>query len=343
MNYQEILSHFTYDDSTDIRNRAAVAEAGDYRENRDIINEIVLWKMNRRPQVTEELIDAIFLLKEIKTPLQILTDEKTAKVVEKLLQTKGMQLPMASTVLHFYYPEIFPIIDQRAYRELYAMDYPKTMTKIPMLTELYLKYIKDCWEYQQEKCPEIAFSQIDKVLYQLDKEKGNKVIYNPLELSEELGMDKFKVMELLNSLNEKKIISITVEKENNKSEEYISLELLYKKIANILIDKKEDKTLDNSDIFSIFEKEFGRTISSMECQIIKGWIDDGFSHELIMEALKEAIYNGVTSLRYIEKILYEWRKKGYKNKKDIQEAKEKYRESKKETKDYFFYDWINDD
>ena len=174
-------------------------------------------------------------------------------------------------------------------------------------------------------------------------DKGNKVIYNPLELSEELGMDKFKVMELLNSLNEKKIISITVEKENNKSEVYISLELLYKKIANILIDKKEDKTLDNSDIFSIFEKEFGRTISSMECQIIKGWIDDGFSHELIMEALKEAIYNGVTSLRYIEKILYEWRKKGYKNKKDIQEAKEKYRESKKETKDYFFYDWINDD
>ena len=174
MNYQEILSHFTYDDSTDIRNRAAVAEAGDYRENRDIINEIVLWKMNRRPQVTEELIDAIFSLKEIKTPLQALEDEKTAQVIEKLLQ---MQLPMASTVLHFYYPEVFPIIDQRAYRELYAMDYPKTMTKIPMLTELYLKYIKDCWEYQQEKCPEIAFSKIDKVLYQLDKEKGNKVIY----------------------------------------------------------------------------------------------------------------------------------------------------------------------
>lgn len=109
--------------------------------------------------------------------MQALEDEKTAQVIEKLLQTKGMQLPMASTVLHFYYPEVFPIIDQRAYRELYAMDYPKTMTKIPMLTELYRKYVKDCWEYQQEKCPEIAFSQIDKVLYQLDKEKGNKVIY----------------------------------------------------------------------------------------------------------------------------------------------------------------------
>ena len=140
-------------------------------------------------------------------------------------------------------------------------------------------------------------------------DKGDKVIYNPLELSEE----------------------------------YISLDLLYKKIINLIIDNKEEKTLDNSDIFSIFESEFGRPISSMECQIIKGWIDDGFSHELIMEGLKEAIYNGVTSLRYIEKILYDWRKKGYKNKKDIQEAKNKYRESKKEVKDVFYYDWLNDD
>ena len=110
MDYQGVLGRFTYDDGTDILNRVSSVEAGDYRENRDIINEIVLWKMNRRPQVTEELIDAIFSLKEIKTPLQVLTDEKTERVVEKLLQTKGMQLPMASTVLHFYYPEIFPII-----------------------------------------------------------------------------------------------------------------------------------------------------------------------------------------------------------------------------------------
>ena len=174
---------------------------------------------------------------------------------------------------------------------------------------------------------------------------GDKIVYDPEAISTALGMDKYKVMELLNSLNEKKIISITIEKTKaGKSEEYISLDLLYKKIMGIIIDKKDDdKTLDNSDIFSIFENEFGRPISSMECQIIKGWIDDNFSHELIMEALKEAIYNGVTSLRYIEKILYDWRKKGYKNKKDIMEAKNKYRESKKEVKDVFYYDWLNDD
>ena len=174
-------------------------------------------------------------------------------------------------------------------------------------------------------------------------DKGDKIVYNPEAISLALGMDKYKVMEILNNLNEKKIITITVEKSEGKSEEYISLDMLYKKITNLLIDKQEETTLDNSDIFSIFENEFGRTISSMECQIIKSWIDDNFSHELIMEALKEAIYNGVTSLRYIEKILYDWRKKGYKNKQDVIAAKKKYQDSKKEVKDVFYYDWLNDD
>lgn len=173
---------------------------------------------------------------------------------------------------------------------------------------------------------------------------GDKIIYNPESISSSLGMDKFKVMELLNDLNEKKIISITVEKNaEGKREEYISLDLLYKKIMGIIINKEEEKTLDNSDIYSIFEKEFGRTISPMECQIIKSWIDDKFSHELIMEGLKEAVYNGANSFRYIEKILYDWRKKGYKTKEDVINGKIKYKESKKETKDIFHYDWLNDD
>lgn len=175
-------------------------------------------------------------------------------------------------------------------------------------------------------------------------DRGDHAEYNPELISGALSIDKYKVMELLNSLSEKKIISIVIDKnKDGKREEYISLDLMYKKIINIILDKKDNATLENSDIFSIFEREFGRTISSMECQIIKGWIDDNFSHELIMEALKEAIYNGVTSLKYIETILYNWRKKGYKTKEDVLEAKNKYRESKKEEKEIFYYDWLNDD
>ena len=73
---------------------------------------------------------------------------------------------------------------------------------------------------------------------------GDKIVYNPEVIATSLRIDKYRVMELLNSLNEKKIISITVEKqEDGKSEEYISLELMYKKIMGILIDNKEDKII----------------------------------------------------------------------------------------------------
>ena len=97
-------------------------------------------------------------------------------------------------------------------------------------------------------------------------------------------------------------------------------------------------------IYDKFEKEFGRTLSPMEYEIIGAWLDDGYSEQLVELALKEAIYNGVTSLRYIETILYNWRKKGYKTKEEVQSAKIKARESKKEeVKDVFFYDWLNDD
>jgi len=178
-------------------------------------------------------------------------------------------------------------------------------------------------------------------------DRGDKAEYNPEAIATSLCMDKYKVMELLASLCEKQIIEIVVEKnKEGKSGEYISLDLMYQKMINIILDKKEETSssiFDNGDIFATFEKEFGRTISSMECQIIKSWIDDNFSHELIMEALKEAVYNGATSLKYIETILYSWRKKGYKTKKEVIEAKTKYRETKKEEKEIFYYDWLNDD
>lgn len=73
-------------------------------------------------------------------------------------------------------------------------------------------------------------------------DKGDRIVYNPEEIAINLGMDKFKVMEILSSLDEKKIISITLEKNSDgKSEEYISLDLLYKKIVGLIIDNKRKR------------------------------------------------------------------------------------------------------
>lgn len=173
---------------------------------------------------------------------------------------------------------------------------------------------------------------------------GPKILYNPEKFVQDLNIDKFKVMETLNELEEKKFISIIVEKNNTrKSEEYISLELFYSKLMNLLLEPEQAKPTTESDIFSTFENEFGRPLSPMEYEIIKGWTNEKIKSELIIEALKEATYNGVTNLRYIDKILYEWNKKGLKTKADVAKDKEKYRVSKKEKVDIYDYNWLEDE
>lgn len=173
--------------------------------------------------------------------------------------------------------------------------------------------------------------------------EGDKLIYNPEIIVKGLGLDKFRVMELINNLVEKQIINITVEKnDKSKTEEYINIDTLYNKLLNSIIEIEEKEIYDN-DIFTKFENEFGRPLSPMEYEIIKGWINDKFSDELITEALKEAVYNNVNNLRYIDKILYEWKKKGYKNKEDVVKSKINYKNSKKKDLEVFDYNWLDDE
>ena len=80
----------------------------------------------------------------------------------------------------------------------------------------------------------------------------------------------------------------------------------------------------------------------MEYEIIKGWLNDKFSEELIIAALKEAVYNGATNLRYIDKVLYEWNRKGYKSINDINNRynEDNYNENLFDTS-ILKFDWLN--
>ena len=71
--------------------------------------------------------------------------------------------------------------------------------------------------------------------------------YNPSIFVQELNIDKYKVLELINSLKEKNILTILIKKENKKvSSEYISLQPLYDKIMNIVMDNKEKANAENT-------------------------------------------------------------------------------------------------
>jgi len=172
---------------------------------------------------------------------------------------------------------------------------------------------------------------------------GNKVVYDPVAIANELNIDKMMVMETISNLVEKNILSIISEKTNRKTMEYISLELLYKRLVNIIIDIPTSETSVSSSVFEIFEKELGKTLSPMQYEQIKEWIGRGISEELIIEALKEAVINGTNNFRYIDTIISKWMDKGYKTKSDVIKDKEMFR-SKKTTKvQVFDTDWLNDE
>lgn len=164
-------------------------------------------------------------------------------------------------------------------------------------------------------------------------------IYNPKQISNDLDMNLNNVLEIVNSLSEKNIIKTEVKKINNIRCEIVNLDLLYEKLAFALNDtKKED-----SNLYSIFETEFGRTLSPMEYQIIGSWVETGYDEELIKLAIKEAAYNNVRTLRYIETIIVEWGKKGIKTKEDVEKNRKQFKNNNSsKNKELFDYDWLND-
>lgn len=166
-------------------------------------------------------------------------------------------------------------------------------------------------------------------------------IYNPKQIGEVLKIEPAKVLELVNELTVKDILKIEIRVENNIHIEYLSLDNLYNKLAFLIVNSDEKKK-ENQNIYDRFEKEMGRPLSPIEFEIINGWQASKISDELILLALKEAVYNGALSLRYIDRILFDWSKKGIKTKADVMKHKQKH-QTKKEKVDIFDYDWLNDD
>ena len=137
--------------------------------NQNIINEIVLWKVNRYALLNEKTLK---LLNSIKANEKKINIVKTKSVLSALINTKGIQLPMASTILRFKNKFIYQIIDQRVYRLIYEgrelkSYYGSSREKINFQVDLYLKYLDDLRRVCiKEKIP---FEQSDRILYKVDK------------------------------------------------------------------------------------------------------------------------------------------------------------------------------
>lgn len=173
---------------------------------------------------------------------------------------------------------------------------------------------------------------------------GKKTLFDLNQFSNDLDMTSQELMKDLNYLIEKALVELEVVK-NDKDiiEEYIKLDLFFEKINLSIIDIANQE--ESTDIFSDIEKEFGRTISPIEIEIIRGWLEASFSEEMIRLALKEASFNGVNNLKYIDRILFEWDKLNLKTKKAIEDhlSKRKVKKSEGPKTEVFDYDWLDED
>ena len=168
-------------------------------------------------------------------------------------------------------------------------------------------------------------------------------IFDIKTINKVIRMDDNTILKAYSDLIKKKVIKVKAEKDNfGKVIEKVDIDDFYRDIK--IDDKEEIKEESKDDIFSKFERGFGRTLSPMDSEIINAWIDKGFSEEIIEAALKEAVYNGTTSIRYIDKILYEWNRKGIKTKEDI--TTKLYTDDKEPTlyeTNLLNFNWLEDD
>ena len=139
------------------------------------INEIVLWKVNRYAEVDEETLNLINSIDPNSAELDV---EKTTAILMGLLRTKGIQLPMASTILRFRNKHVYQIIDQRVYRiinpnqTLEIRSYQSDKNREEQI-DLYIRYLNDlkaaCLRHA------IPFDDADRILYMADR-RINKTV-----------------------------------------------------------------------------------------------------------------------------------------------------------------------
>ncbi len=179
MDYSEILNKYDYASYDNIIDRVRHCDFSNEQEADDIINSIVLWKINRQVKMDHSLIIKINNLDCDNVHSLDKHDNEIRNILFAMLHTGGVRIAMASTILKMFKPLLFPILDQRAYRVIYGRDFPNYYGEVGVARyiELYMQYIKDCHEFRQANCPDIPFNKIDELLYQMDIENGNKIKY----------------------------------------------------------------------------------------------------------------------------------------------------------------------
>ncbi|MEI5907227.1 DnaD domain-containing protein [Bacillus spongiae] len=164
------------------------------------------------------------------------------------------------------------------------------------------------------------------------QQKGIK-FPTPEQLAEKMTISSESSVAILRRLLQKNLLAIQEEtsKDGIRYEQY-SLQPLWETLINKMEQENNSLTvqqtiLDEGDLYKAFEQEFGRALSPIEVETLSMWIDQDEQNTMIIkEALKEAVISGKLNFRYIDRILFEWKKKGVKTIEQARSHSEQFRQ-----------------
>lgn len=186
------------------------------------------------------------------------------------------------------------------------------------------------------------------------QQQGNQ-FPTPDEIGARMMTSQLKVTTMLQKLMQQGYLAIEQETENDVLIEQISLQPLWERLLDCVYKEQRQEKENNQkemegEIFQLFEQEFGRFLSPMEIETISMWMDqDGHTPAIIRMALKEAVISQKISLRYVDRILFEWKKKNIKTKTEVSKHATSFREKNiriqpagNSAKKVQFYNWLED-
>lgn len=91
-----------------------------------------------------------------------------------------------------------------------------------------------------------------------------------------------------------------------------------------IVEYKNNRIIDNINIYSYLEQEFGRLLSPTEYEYISHWEDN----EITRYAIKNAVLNGAYNLKYINNTLENWKKKNLDTIQKIQKDEKNFKKNK---------------
>ncbi|MBR3661412.1 MAG: DnaD domain protein [Bacilli bacterium] len=174
--------------------------------------------------------------------------------------------------------------------------------------------------------------------------KQDKIDFNPEKIARDMNLDIMEVMGYISVLSDKGFLTLDVIKDNNQLSEVINLSLFYEKISMLLMEKEEVKN-DKTKIIKYIEEELGRMLSSIEIETVNSWIQNEINEDLIKEGVRIAINDGVFSLKYIDRIIFDFKNRGIKT---VDELKKSYEDSNKQENNIEMpelddWNWLDDE